>query len=126
MVGVNGAGSHAGENQHATYLLADGGEHFHFAAGVGVRGAVLHVDYADDLVAGDDRNGEKCLVGVFLQFAEVLETRVLISFAGDEKQAALAGYPARETFIEAEAELANGGRVGVLEAQRTSSSWSMR
>ncbi len=112
MVGlVKGFGRKPCQHEHAPDLLAHGGQHFHFTAGVLMWSLVLDVDHADHLIPRDDRGGKEGLIGVFFQFAEGLEPRILVGFARNREQAPLARDPAGQTLIPPQPQLADGGRV---------------
>jgi hypothetical protein len=106
------------EEEEAADLFADGGEEFHFVAGVGVGLAVLHVEDADDAVTGDDGSGEESLVGIGFELGEGFEAGIVVGFAGESDEAAVASNPAGEAFLEGEADTADGrGRGGVGGAE---------
>jgi hypothetical protein len=91
---------HARQSKRATNLLAQRCEHFHFAPGVLMRLAVLHVDHTHHAVARDDRGGKKCLESVFRQLAEIFKTRIAISFAGNRDEPPFARHPSRQTLVQ--------------------------
>ena len=107
-------GGHAGQYQRAADQFAYGGEQLHFAAGVLVGLAMLDVDDADDLIAGDDRNREERFVGVFGERAKKLEAGIAIAFPGNGEQAAFPRDPAGEALIQSQADLADFGGVRVV------------
>jgi hypothetical protein len=71
----------AGEYQQTPDLLAERAEHFHISPSMHSRLAILDVDYADDFVLRNHRNGKKCFVRILRQIAEQLKPRVVVSFA---------------------------------------------
>jgi hypothetical protein len=102
----------AGEEKEAADLFADGVEELHFIAGIGVGQAVLDVEHADDAVAGDDGSGEEGLIGIGLKLDEGFEAGIVVGFARERDQAAVAGNPAGEPFLKGEADTADGGGRG--------------
>jgi len=108
-----GVAFEAGQGEQNSYLLSDGSEGFEFFTREEMGAAVLHVDNADDFVAGNDGSRKEGFVLVFRQFSESLKAGVEIGFLGDGDEAAFAGHPAGEAFVEAEANLAEGagGRI---------------
>ena len=52
------------KHEHASELLAHGGDHLELASGVGVGGTVLNVDYADNAIAPNNRSRKKRLEGI--------------------------------------------------------------
>jgi hypothetical protein len=70
--------------------------------------AVLDVDDTHDFVASDDRGREEGVVLIFGEFGEALEAGIEKGFLTDGNEAAFAGNPTGEAFVEAEADLAEG------------------
>jgi hypothetical protein len=103
-----------GQAEQDADLFADGGERFELFAGEEMGLAMLDVDDADDLVAGNDGGREEGLVLVFGELGEGFEAGVKIGFFGDGDETALAGHPTGEAFAQVEVNFAEGAGCGVI------------
>ncbi len=69
---------------------------------MGVRLAVLHIDNADDAIAGHHGDGKKRLVGVLRKVAKELEAWILKRPSRNGEQTPLPRHPAGQSFPQLE------------------------
>lgn len=69
---------------------------------------MLDVNYADDAIAGDDGGREEGFVLVFGKLGEGFEAGIEKGLFADGDETALAGDPASEAFVDAEAQSTEG------------------
>src|SRR5205085_1172815 len=101
-------------------LIRDSGEKTDLIPRVSVGPAGPHVDDAENLVAGCQRNREHALVLLFVNLREILETMVLRGVADHGYVLALPSDPAGDSLAEFQSDLPHhtlGSFVGSAEDQ---------
>ena len=95
--------------------MPDDGKECLFPLAVTMRSAVLHVDNACHAIGGrDDRGRQECLVPVFRQVVEELETRVLAGVPRNGHGLGFPGHPPGDPLPDLERDVSDDAGMRVL------------